>query len=111
MVSGPSLLLLGLLAVVGYLIIRRATELFCIRVEDGKPRHVRGRMPPALFSDICDVLSASRVQRAVLRAVSEGGKPRLIVDGDLHPDQVQRLRNVLGRFKLAQIRSGRRPRR
>ena len=106
-----TLLLLGACGAAFWALLRRATELFCVRVVSGQPRHVRGRIPPALFNDICDVLASSRVETVVLRAVTEGGKPRLLVDGDLHPDQVQRLRNVLGRFKTAQIRAGRAPRR
>jgi hypothetical protein len=110
MASPAALLVLGAIGAIFWLILRRATELFCVRVERGSPRHVRGRMPPALFSDFCDILASPRIDGAVVRAVTEGGRPRLIVDGDLHPDQVQRLRNVLGRFQTAQIRSGRRAR-
>jgi hypothetical protein len=107
---GSALALLAISGLVFWLILRRATELFCVHVRDGAVRHVRGRIPPSLFSDLCDVLAAPRVANAVVRAVTRGGEPRLLVEGELGADQLQRLRNVLGRFKTAQIRSGRRPR-
>jgi hypothetical protein len=90
--------------------LRRATELFCVEVKDGAARHVRGRMPAALLSDIGDVVKRPKVRRAMLRVVTESGRPRLLATGELHSDQVQQLRNVVGRFDIVQIRSGRRAR-
>lgn len=103
------LLLLAAAGAAFWLIVRRATELFCVRIERGRPHHVRGRLPPALFSDIADVVRSPSIDAVELRVVSQGGEPRLLVSGELDEERIQRLRNVLGRFRTAQIRSGRRP--
>ena len=85
----------------------RANELFAIRVERGKARHVRGRMPPALFSAIAEVVARPAVAHATVRAVLRNRTPALEVSGDVPDYQVQQLRNVLGQFPLARIRAGR----
>lgn len=87
---------------------RRATELFTVRVEHGKANHVRGRIPAALFREIQEIVVRPPIVQATLRAVTQGGVPALQVSGRVHQDQVQRLRNVLGRFPAARIRAGRR---
>jgi hypothetical protein len=38
--------------------------------------------------------------------VNEGGKPTLYAEGMLSPAEKQRLRNLVGIFSVAQIRSG-----
>jgi hypothetical protein len=86
---------------------RRATELFAVRIEHGRATHLRGRIPPALFSEIADVCARPPVERATLRAVLHGGTPALEITGAVSEAQAQRLRNVLGRFPAARIRSGR----
>lgn len=86
---------------------RRANELFAIRVERGVAAHIRGRVPPALFSAIAEVVARPAIERATLRAVSRGQTPRLEVDGHVPDYQIQQLRNVLGQFPAARIRTGR----
>jgi hypothetical protein len=93
------------------LAIVRANELFLLRVRDGGVRLVRGRVPPRLFDDVADVVRKPAVVRADLRAVNEGGRPRLYADGELSPEHKQRLRNVIGAWTVQQIRTApRRPR-
>lgn len=107
------LILLVLAAGAGLLLfwsLRRALELFYVRIEHGRVRHVRGRIPPALLEDLRDVIQHSKIRDAELRVVRESSQPRLLVRGEVHPDQVQQLRNVVGRFRIAQIRAGRPPR-
>ena len=103
------LLILALLCVPLIISIRRSTELFVLRVRKGRVHFVRGRIPRALLEDIGDVVRRPRVVSAELRVVREGGRPRLLARGQLDEGQTQRLRNVLGRWQVAQIRAGRRP--
>ena len=83
----------------------RANELFFVRVRDGSVRLVRGRLPPRLFDDLNDVVRKPAVLRAELRAVNEGGRPRLYAEGELSPEHKQRLRNVIGAWTVQQIRT------
>jgi hypothetical protein len=93
------------------LAIVRANELFFLRVRDGGVRLVRGRVPPRLFDDVADVVRKPAVVRANLRAVNEGGRPRLYAEGELSPEHKQRLRNVVGTWTVQQIRAAPRGRR
>lgn len=103
----PLLLALGALVlslpfVVG---LMRINELFYMRVYEGNARLVRGRAPQRLFDDLADVIAKPVTLRATLRAVSEDGRPRLYAEGDLSPEQKQRLRNVIGAWTVQQIRT------
>jgi hypothetical protein len=89
----------------------RANELFFVRVRSGSIRLVRGRVPPRLFDDLADIVQRPVVERAELRAVSEGGRPRLYAEGALSPEHKQRLRNVIGAWTVQQIRTAPRKRR
>jgi hypothetical protein len=91
--------------------IRRATELFVIRVRDGRAHFTRGRIPQSLLDEIDDVVGAPVVPDALLRVVRRSGKPELSCHGSVHPDQQQRLRNVIGRYSVQRIAAGGRPRR
>lgn len=91
--------------------IRRATELFVIRVRSGRTRFVRGRIPQDLLNDVADVVASPPVEQAEIRAVRRGGEPELLLKGALTSGQAQQLRNVVGRFSVQRIQSGGRPRR
>lgn len=84
----------------------RSNELFRIVVEGGQPRLARGRLPPALFDDLCVVIRRENLQEAVIRVVLQGGEPRLALRADANA-AAQALRNVLGQFSLVQLRTGR----
>ena len=84
--------------------IIRANELFVVKIEDGKARLMRGRLPPRLLADVSDVVRAG--ERARLHCVNEGGKPTLYAEGTLSSAEKQRLRNLVGVWSVAQIRSG-----
>lgn len=88
---------------------RRANELFAIRVVRGAAVHIRGRLPPALFTAISEVVARPAIDRATLRAVLRRRMPALEVRGNVPDYQLQQLRNVLGQFPAARIRSGRMP--
>ncbi|HEU4411489.1 MAG TPA: DUF3634 family protein [Polyangiaceae bacterium] len=98
---------LGLLALVAYLVLRRANELFAVRVVRGRITTLRGRPPKALLAEWHDVLAQPPpVERAVLRVTVEGRRPMLRVRGELDAARLQRLRNVLGLWPLAKLRPG-----
>ncbi|HKY36057.1 MAG TPA: DUF3634 family protein [Polyangiaceae bacterium] len=107
LLRGLGLLLLSLFALYAWRALSRARELFRLSARHGELSLERGRLPPALLQELADVARRERLHEVVIRAVVEGGKPRLIVDGDSKGAE-QPLRNVLGRFTLLQIRAGRR---
>ena len=102
--------LLCLLSIPLILSIYRSNELFVVEVRKGKVRFTRGRIPQRLLDDIADVVRRPRVVSGRIRVVKEGGRPRVQAEGQFDPDHLQRLRNVVGTYDLAQIRAGGRPR-
>ncbi len=106
------LALLALLAVPFFVALRRSNELFVLEVTKGKTRFVRGRLPQRLLDDLADILRRPAVTRARLRVVTEDQRPRVLVaEGRVSEGQLQAMRNVLGSWKVVQIRAGGRPRR
>jgi hypothetical protein len=97
-----------LLSIPLVLAIVRANELFFLRIRDGKVAVRRGRIPQRLVDDIADTVRG--VERATLRGVVEDRRPRLYAEGELTAEQKQRLRNLIGTWTAAQIRSAPRPR-
>ncbi len=88
----------------------RHTELFVLRAKDGKTTFVRGRIPPRLLREMQDVLHRAHASgRVVARVVR--GEAELATHGSISEPTAQQLRNVMGQFPLARIRSGRRARR
>jgi|GEM_PF-772481 hypothetical protein len=90
--------------------LRRANELFALSANNGKLTIKRGRVPPALFSELAEIAERARLDDTEIRVVSESGVPRLVVNvarGATSPALEQAARNVLGRFSVAQIRAGR----
>lgn len=100
------LLLLALFGLYASRAFTLHNELFRLTAEHGELSLEHGRLPPALFNELADVARRERLHEVVIRAVVEGGKPRLIVEGGGKAAE-QPLRNVLGRFTLQQIRAGR----
>jgi hypothetical protein len=107
MTSWLGLLLLGVVLVVFLRAVRRGTELFRVRVRDGEMELERGRLPPALFHEVGDIVRLHRIQNAKISAVLSGGAARLVFEHDgAAAGAEQPLRNVLGRFTTTQLRSG-----
>ncbi len=94
-------------AALGALVLlnRNATLLFKARVQGGRIVQLRGRAPKRLVREINDVLGQRPVSNASLRVCSEGDRAVLRATGDLNDGEMQRLRNVLGTFPTAKIRS------
>ena len=102
-----------LLLVVGALLLRalgRHAELAQVRRVGGRVEFIRGRLPPQLLADLEDVLTLPPEEEGEVRIVLDQGKPRVVASG-LSEGRVQQLRNVVGRYEVAQIRAGRPPRR
>jgi hypothetical protein len=87
--------------------LRRANELFALTARAGKLELVRGRLSPSLLSEFADIAQRERLDQAEIRVLSEAGLPRLVLRGATNPALEQALRNVLGRYHVAQIRAGR----
>jgi hypothetical protein len=96
------LLLVGVALAIG---LARANELFYVRFEGRAVKLVRGRVPQRLLDDIADVIRAEPAGRGAVRAVVEDRRPRVHVSGDVSPAQAQRIRNAVGMWPLAKIRS------
>lgn len=87
--------------------IRRSNELFVLDVVDGKVHLVRGRLPQRLLDDLVDVLERAKRESARIRVVVEDQRARVIVSGgSLSETRLQQVRNVVGTYKLAQIKAG-----
>src|SRR6478609_8028554 len=104
----PLLVALALTALLA-VVFRHANELFCVEVTEGQCRVVRGRAPQRLLGDMGDIAVRPIVVRGRIRAVVEDKAPRLLATGDFSPEQVQRLRNVLGEWTISQLRTAPRP--
>lgn len=105
---GSFLVLFALLAAVVLLAlgIRRGTELFLVTMTAGSVRLVRGRCPSRLLDELGDVAKLEQLDSVTVRVLSSGGRPRVVAHGTLSEGQLQQLRNVVGRFQVAQIRRG-----
>lgn len=90
----PIFWLLVFAAVIGVLFwaVTRDLESFRIEIEDGKPRVVRGKAPPGFVDDVRTI--AKHVEAGVIRAVKEGGEPRLVASSSIDDATLQRLRNA-----------------
>lgn len=104
----PLLLLAALVLALTPLVlaIRRSTELFVIKVRGGQAHFFRGHIPQGLLDEMADVVRVPPVAHVDLVVVRRDGRPELVVRGTLHPDQAQRLRNVLGQYSVQRIAAG-----
>ena len=90
----PILYILFIGAAVGLLLwaVVRQAELFRIDIEDGRPRIVRGSPPPGFVDDVRTITKS--VKTGVVRAVKEGGQPRIVASSSIDDAMLQRLRNA-----------------
>lgn len=101
------LLAFGYLVFVGVDASRRLLE---VRVESGRVVKLRGRAPGDLVHDVEDVLTRSRATGTVVVRI-EGNRAAVRVEGQIDEGTKQRLRNVVGRFPTARLRTARRVKR
>lgn len=81
-------------AIIGALFwaVTRDLESFRIEINDGEPRVVRGKPPAGFLDDIRSI--TKHVEAGVIRAVKEGGEPRLVASSSIDDATLQRLRNA-----------------
>ncbi len=93
-----------LLAFIFYRLIQ-AGVLFRIKIKSGRIS-CTGRAPHRLRREFEDVLKRQGVSNGVVRVVVRQQALSLLVSGDVTGNVVQMLRNVLGQFSVAELRSG-----
>lgn len=84
---------------------RNANRLFVASVQNGRFVSIRGHMPKRLHRDLEDVLRLRPVSKAMVRVVVQSKRPALEAKGDIRENEIQRLRNVVGTWDVAKIRS------
>ncbi len=83
---------LPLLVMVG-LSLARLDEIFVVRIEGGKVELVRGRISPALYDELRDIVRRFPAARGTLRGLRRQPHPELAAEG-LPEALAQRARNV-----------------
>ena len=104
----PSLagfLLALILTVAVTLAARRALLVFEIEVRDRKVTRARGRIPQALLNDLLVVCPRGHDSKLTIVCRGERGSARLVATGPLDADTVQRMRNLVGLWPLARLKS------
>jgi hypothetical protein len=101
-------LLLLVLAIPLVVAILRANELFVLRWNGQKLRLARGQIPPRLLADLDDIVRADAPEELELRGVVEDQRTRIYPRGALTDAQKQQIRNAVGQWPVAKIRSARR---
>lgn len=71
---------------------RRHTQLFLIRVVEGRAKIVRGKVAPSFFTDVKDL--TRHIEQGTVSAIREGGEPRLVLSSSIDERTAQRLRNA-----------------
>lgn len=98
------IVLLVVLGVIGYFVVTRMQEIFCISVRGGRMLVVRGNVPTPLLQDLGDVLDRAGVVRATVRAVKTTGHAQIRTSG-VDEGTAQRCRNVFGTHPIHLMRS------
>jgi hypothetical protein len=97
---------LVLFAAVGAVVVAadRARTLAVVRFERGKASVVRGRLPARVLLEIRDVAERMRVPSGSVTLRRDSGAVEVRLEGVTDPRAEQQLRNVIGRFRLAELR-------
>jgi uncharacterized protein DUF3634 len=99
-------IVLGCLAIIGIVAIAlwRTLTLFELAIDGGHVEIVRGGIPPALMTEIREIVRIGRVERGTIRVVKDAGEARVVCSAEIDDATVQRIRNVMGRFPIAKLR-------
>ena len=98
-------LIVAVAAIAGlYIVAQRARTIAVCEIELGRLRVARGRLSPKVASELRDVVTRTKVHRATVVIFKEDGKPALRFSGSMDPRAQQQIRNVVGRFKIAELR-------
>ena len=84
---------------------RSAMTLFVVEVRNGQAQRVSGRIPPSLLNEFLVACPRGLDSRLVILCRIEQGRARLVTQGPLTEDTIQQLRNLLGLWPLARLRS------
>ena len=88
---------------------RAAITIAVAEIKEGKLELTRGALAPRVLDDLRDIASRPRIKSATLRIVRAKDHARVEVQGKVEEHQLQRLRNVVGNLKIAQlVKAGRR---
>jgi hypothetical protein len=87
---------------------RAAITIAVLEIDGGKIRVTRGGLAPRVLQDLRDVVSRPRIESATLRVVRAKDHARVELRGRVGEQQMQRIRNVVGTVKLAQLVNARR---
>lgn len=101
-IIGVVLLFAAIAAVV--LAADRRRTLAVVRFERGAARVIRGRLPPRVLAEIRDVAERMRIPEGRVTLKREEGTVRVDLADVADPRAAQQLRNVIGRFRLAELR-------
>ncbi|HVK65130.1 MAG TPA: DUF3634 family protein [Polyangium sp.] len=103
------LVALGLVAFVVVVIVsvERTRRLLVVEAQAGKVARLSGRAPAELAADIEDVLNRSRATGTIVLRL-QGGRVVVRTEKGIDETTAQRLRNVVGRFPVARLRTARR---
>lgn len=105
--SPIAVVLVVLTFVVVLFLARQTRVLLVIEVSGGRIVRMSGRGPAELCSDLEDVLARSMSTGKVVLFL-EGGRATVRATGSMDEGTKQMLRNVVGRFPIARLRSARR---
>ena len=102
-------LVIVVVAVIGiaalYVAADRARTLVVYRIERGKLRVVRGRLPAEVLGEIEDVVKRARLASGTIIVRKEDGAVMVRTRGIDDENAVQQLRNAVGRFPKARLRA------
>jgi hypothetical protein len=88
---------------------RAAITIALVEIRDGEVQLTRGGLSPRVLNDLRDVASRPRIKSASVRIFRAKDHARVEVNGNVSEQQLQRLRNIVGNVRLAQlVRAGRR---
>lgn len=99
------LAIVGIVGTIAYVVISRASELFCVSIRDGMCLTIRGTVPPKIWRELVTTARMAGIEAGTIRAVKQGGGARLVTDG-ISPDVTQRLRNSIGSAGLSAMKLG-----
>ncbi len=99
---GIALLVLALVAL--WVVADRRRTIATVAFERGRAKVVRGRLPARVMLEVRDVAERNRIAHGRLTVRREDGAPRVDLHGVDDPRAAQQLRNVIGRFRLAELR-------
>src|SRR5258708_5988673 len=82
---------------------RAAITIAVAEIRDGKLELTRGTLSPRVLDDLRDIAARPRIKSATVRIVRAKDRARIEVHGEVSEQQLQRLRNVVGNVRVAQL--------